>query len=268
LPVPFGAESTGTVSPVHARRLQRALVRRCPEMRPAPRAPPRAACPPRPQFVPRELLELRIEQISRAAQDVRRSHAASFRIARAPDTAAPTARSASAPSATATTPTTSPSNGLLTSSSLRPACRSRRRTSSRDLSFRRRPAGQRRLRSSVATGRGSGHNSRDERRLPSHCRPDTGSSAARLCRSRSTVDRVTAYEGESVAGMLLAEGHPAVRMTQAGEPRGIYCGMGVWLRLPRGRRRGAEHARVRDVGAGRHGRRAPGRPRLPVTRGQ
>jgi D-hydroxyproline dehydrogenase subunit gamma len=38
---------------------------------------------------------------------------------------------------------------------------------------------------------------------------------------------VTAYDGESVAGMLLAEGHPAMRTTQAGDPRGVYCGMGV-----------------------------------------
>jgi predicted molibdopterin-dependent oxidoreductase YjgC len=38
---------------------------------------------------------------------------------------------------------------------------------------------------------------------------------------------VTAYEGESVAGMLLAEGHVATRTTQAEEPRGVYCGMGV-----------------------------------------
>jgi predicted molibdopterin-dependent oxidoreductase YjgC len=38
---------------------------------------------------------------------------------------------------------------------------------------------------------------------------------------------VTAYEGESVAGMMLAEGHAATRTTQGGEPRGVYCGMGV-----------------------------------------
>ena len=38
---------------------------------------------------------------------------------------------------------------------------------------------------------------------------------------------VTAYEGESVAAMLLAEGHVATRMTPAGDPRGVYCGMGV-----------------------------------------
>jgi predicted molibdopterin-dependent oxidoreductase YjgC len=38
---------------------------------------------------------------------------------------------------------------------------------------------------------------------------------------------VTTYEGESVAGMLLAEGHVATRTTQGGEPRGVYCGMGV-----------------------------------------
>lgn len=38
---------------------------------------------------------------------------------------------------------------------------------------------------------------------------------------------VTAYEGESVAALLLAEGHVATRRTPSGEPRGVYCGMGV-----------------------------------------
>lgn len=38
---------------------------------------------------------------------------------------------------------------------------------------------------------------------------------------------VTAYEGETVAAMLLAEGHVATRMTPGGSPRGVYCGMGV-----------------------------------------
>ena len=38
---------------------------------------------------------------------------------------------------------------------------------------------------------------------------------------------VTAYEGESVATLLLAEGHAATRLTQTGEPRGVFCGMGV-----------------------------------------
>jgi D-hydroxyproline dehydrogenase subunit gamma len=38
---------------------------------------------------------------------------------------------------------------------------------------------------------------------------------------------VTAYEGESVAALLLAEGITATRVTRAGEPRGVYCGMGV-----------------------------------------
>jgi hypothetical protein len=38
---------------------------------------------------------------------------------------------------------------------------------------------------------------------------------------------VTAYEGETVATMLLAEGHAAVRRTPRGEPRGVFCGMGV-----------------------------------------
>jgi D-hydroxyproline dehydrogenase subunit gamma len=38
---------------------------------------------------------------------------------------------------------------------------------------------------------------------------------------------VTAYEGETVATLLLAEGHIATRTTPGGEPRGVFCGMGV-----------------------------------------
>jgi D-hydroxyproline dehydrogenase subunit gamma len=38
---------------------------------------------------------------------------------------------------------------------------------------------------------------------------------------------VTAYLGESVAAVLLAEGHVALRTTPAGSPRGVFCGMGV-----------------------------------------
>jgi len=38
---------------------------------------------------------------------------------------------------------------------------------------------------------------------------------------------VTAYEGESVAALLLAEGHVAMRITPGGAPRGVFCGMGV-----------------------------------------
>lgn len=38
---------------------------------------------------------------------------------------------------------------------------------------------------------------------------------------------VTAYEGETVAALLLAEGHVATRTTPGGSPRGVYCGMGV-----------------------------------------
>jgi predicted molibdopterin-dependent oxidoreductase YjgC len=38
---------------------------------------------------------------------------------------------------------------------------------------------------------------------------------------------VTAYEGESVAAVLLAEGEVATRLTRSGAPRGVYCGMGV-----------------------------------------
>ncbi len=44
-----------------------------------------------------------------------------------------------------------------------------------------------------------------------------------------TVDgrTVIAYEGETVAAVLLAEGHIATRNTRSGSPRGVYCGMGV-----------------------------------------
>lgn len=39
---------------------------------------------------------------------------------------------------------------------------------------------------------------------------------------------VTAYQGETVAAVLLAEGIRAFRQThQAGEPRGLFCGMGI-----------------------------------------
>jgi D-hydroxyproline dehydrogenase subunit gamma len=38
---------------------------------------------------------------------------------------------------------------------------------------------------------------------------------------------VIAYLGETVATVLLAEGHLATRRTVEGSPRGIFCGMGV-----------------------------------------
>jgi predicted molibdopterin-dependent oxidoreductase YjgC len=38
---------------------------------------------------------------------------------------------------------------------------------------------------------------------------------------------VTAYAGETVAAVLLAEGLVATRTTPGGEPRGVFCGMGV-----------------------------------------
>jgi predicted molibdopterin-dependent oxidoreductase YjgC len=38
---------------------------------------------------------------------------------------------------------------------------------------------------------------------------------------------VTAYEGETVATVLLAEGDAQVRVTRAGSPRGVFCGIGV-----------------------------------------
>jgi hypothetical protein len=36
-----------------------------------------------------------------------------------------------------------------------------------------------------------------------------------------------AFEGETVAAVLLARGEIATRTTPGGEPRGIFCGMGV-----------------------------------------
>ena len=38
---------------------------------------------------------------------------------------------------------------------------------------------------------------------------------------------VTAHTGETVATVLIAEGHAATRTTVTGEPRGVFCGMGV-----------------------------------------
>jgi predicted molibdopterin-dependent oxidoreductase YjgC len=38
---------------------------------------------------------------------------------------------------------------------------------------------------------------------------------------------VVAYAGETVATVLIAEGHQATRTTVGGEPRGVFCGMGV-----------------------------------------
>ena len=38
---------------------------------------------------------------------------------------------------------------------------------------------------------------------------------------------VQAFRGETVATVLLAEGHVATRTTPSGEPRGVFCGMGV-----------------------------------------
>jgi D-hydroxyproline dehydrogenase subunit gamma len=38
---------------------------------------------------------------------------------------------------------------------------------------------------------------------------------------------VDAYEGDTVAAVLLAQGEIATRRTVKGEPRGVFCGMGV-----------------------------------------
>lgn len=60
-------------------------------------------------------------------------------------------------------------------------------------------------------------------RLPLHRGLERGAAVTLALDGRT----VTAHEGESVAALLLAEGHVATRLTPAGEPRGIYCGIGV-----------------------------------------
>ena len=38
---------------------------------------------------------------------------------------------------------------------------------------------------------------------------------------------IDAPEGQSLAAALLAAGRPALRPSPSGEPRGVYCGIGV-----------------------------------------
>lgn len=38
---------------------------------------------------------------------------------------------------------------------------------------------------------------------------------------------VTAFEGESVASVMMLEDKVAMRTTTTGQPRGVFCGMGV-----------------------------------------
>ena len=38
---------------------------------------------------------------------------------------------------------------------------------------------------------------------------------------------VKAYQGETIAGALLANGWRAWRRTEGGQPRGLFCGMGI-----------------------------------------
>ena len=40
-------------------------------------------------------------------------------------------------------------------------------------------------------------------------------------------ERVTAHEGESVASVMMLEDKVAMRTTTDGQPRGVFCGMGV-----------------------------------------
>ena len=40
-------------------------------------------------------------------------------------------------------------------------------------------------------------------------------------------ESVDAFEGESVAAVMMVEGNVAMRTTTEGQPRGVFCGMGV-----------------------------------------
>jgi predicted molibdopterin-dependent oxidoreductase YjgC len=60
-------------------------------------------------------------------------------------------------------------------------------------------------------------------RLPLHQGLERGPAVSLTVDGRT----VSAFEGESVATVLLAEGHAATRFTQGGSPRGVFCGMGV-----------------------------------------
>ncbi len=40
-------------------------------------------------------------------------------------------------------------------------------------------------------------------------------------------NKITAFEGETVATVMMAENMVAMRTTSEGQPRGVYCGMGV-----------------------------------------
>ena len=59
------------------------------------------------------------------------------------------------------------------------------------------------------------------------CRSGLSSSAARASTIVLDGEPVEAFEGETVAAVLLARGEIATRTTPGGEPRGIFCGMGV-----------------------------------------
>jgi predicted molibdopterin-dependent oxidoreductase YjgC len=65
--------------------------------------------------------------------------------------------------------------------------------------------------------------------MPADARLPNGHGLERGSTATLTLDgrTVTAYEGETVAALLLAEGELSTRITVRGEPRGVFCGMGV-----------------------------------------
>jgi predicted molibdopterin-dependent oxidoreductase YjgC len=67
------------------------------------------------------------------------------------------------------------------------------------------------------------HMHADSARLPDGHGLERGATVALTLDGRP----VTAYEGETVAALLLAEGHVATRATPGGSPRGVFCGMGI-----------------------------------------
>lgn len=81
--------------------------------------------------------------------------------------------------------------------------------------------------SATRRGRTSGRSRRGSAGFAA--RPALGAALERGPEVSITIDGrpVRAHLGESVAAVLIAEGPAALRRTRGGDPRGVFCGMGV-----------------------------------------
>lgn len=76
----------------------------------------------------------------------------------------------------------------------------------------------------AATGGGTGMESGNERSL----RIDSNVERGRAVRITVDGEAVSAFEGESLAAAMLASGRRVFRNAEpGGQPRGIFCGMGI-----------------------------------------